>query len=196
MATQTLIQPYWIGNTMNATEPLYRGGFGVKEEPYVVETASQTYGVGDLIYFDSSGTLALCTNSGGKSDSAIAGQAIKAASGTTGAQVRFLAIRPDDLFVMNIYHATAASAVGTLAMIGTRKGIFTASSKWHIDITNAVEGSANALARVRILGYPSHAPDGTANVYTDIYALAIVQFVARSSANTGTVAAQDVLQCA
>src|SRR6266567_3659417 len=131
MATINRIQPYWAGSSLNDAESLFRGGL---EYPHWKETASQTYGVGDMLYLDASGTIALCTLTGTQLTSAIVGQAITAATGTTGASVFLRVIRPDDLFLMNVVHTTVASAVTAQTQLGSRRGMQLLSSNWGADI--------------------------------------------------------------
>jgi hypothetical protein len=181
MATQQLIQPFYAGSTMNK-ERTFRGG---PEYPHWKETASQTYGIGDLLYVDTNGTVAIATvNGSNQSNGFIAGQAKSAASGVTGANVHFPIIRSDELFYMNVYHGTAASAVGAQTMLGTIKGVVKISGRWHIDIENTVEGATDALGRVALVEIPKkHPMDGTTNTVTDTYALFIVQFIPYSIAS-------------
>ena len=182
MATISRIQPYWAGNSLNATEPLFHGG---PEALHWKETASQSYGVGDLLYLDTNGTIAICTLTGTIHNSAIIGQAITAATGTTGASVFLRVIRPDDLFVMNVTHTTVASAVTVQTLLGLRKGLQKLVSCWGADIENAVEGAADALARVKIVDFPLRSPSGETVAIGDVLGLELVNFVPFSMASDG-----------
>lgn len=191
MATLNRFQPVWIGNTLNATEPLYRGGTGPKEYPHWKETASQTYGVGDLLFIDTNGTIAICTVAANLLTSAVAGQALAAATGVTGAQVQLRMIRPDDLFMMNVFHTTPASAVtvqtNLLAVFGLRNDTVSGNGTnlWNVDLVNAVEGTNNRAAHVRVVDFGLKTPDGTTvTLHTDVYAPVIVQFLPISIFNT------------
>lgn len=178
MATQSLIQPYCAAYQ----ERKLKGG---PEFPHFTEAASQTFGIGDFIY-QTSGTMAICTiNGSNQMDSAVAGQAKKAASGVTGASLHFYAIRPEDEFFMNVYHATPASAITAKSLLGTIKGIVKISGKWHVDIENAAEGAAAALGRVIITDFPTKNLDGVKNTIGDTYGLVVCQFIQRSIATDG-----------
>ncbi len=190
--TMQLIQPQLANTALPGVEPLQQGG---PEQPWFKETASQTFGIGDLIYIDTNGTLAICTNGNGISNgkvlnSVVAGQAQKAASGVTGTAVQFHAIRADDVYIMNVFHATAASAVLAATLVGLRKGIrFTVTADgagittgiWCVDLQNAVESTNNAPAYVKIIGFPQTGVNSAGNVVpvtaTDTYGLVYVQFV-------------------
>lgn len=190
MATHPLINPRLF---KYRSSPLMVGG---PEYPTIKETASQTYPIGALVYQDSNGTIALCTNSSDKLDSAIAGQALKAATGVTGGNVYFRAIRATDVYIMNIYHTTVASAVTAQTDIGVIYGIFYntsatlttgSNSKFVIDKVNtSVESSTVCLARVKVIGFPRTSPvDGSPNAVGDTYGFCFVQFQAYSAATDG-----------
>lgn len=179
MATHSLMQPRYV----KSTHKVPRLTVGGPEHPEVKETASQSYKQGALVYKDSNGTIAICTDSSGVLNSPIGGQAINAATGTTGANVFFFAILPTDIYIMNVYHATAASAVTVLTQEGDVFGVIVANDKWHVDIENAVEGAADANARVRCVGFPRISPvDGSNNTIGDIYGFMFVQFLDKSFA--------------
>lgn len=193
MATLRRAQPFWFGNTLNATCPLMVGG---PEYPHFKETASQTWTKGDLIYLDSNGTLAVCTTSSSIMTSAVAGQALKAATGVTGTEVYFHAIRPDDLWVMNVMHDTPASAVTAQTQLGVVYGLRqdTVSGNgtliWSVDIQNTtVESTTVANARVQVVGFPLKNPFDAGNLdrpaIGDIYGLVIVKFIPISIATDG-----------
>jgi hypothetical protein len=153
MATMALRQPRFFRSTLPGVEPAPRGG---PETTHIKETASQTYEVGDLVHKDSNGTIAICTTSSDKLNSAIAGSATKAATGTTGAQAFYRAIRPDDIWLMNVFHGTPASSVTALTQNGGIYGIFFTSDTWVVDIENTtVEDASVALARVQVVGFPT-----------------------------------------
>ena len=77
--------------------------------PHVIagkETASQTFDKGDLVYFDTSGTVAVATAG------AINAIAMKDASGTTNATIPIDLIDPNNTYIANY---KSASATQTLA---------------------------------------------------------------------------------
>jgi hypothetical protein len=201
MATLTRHNPVWFGNTLNATCPLLAGG---PEYPHFKETASQVFKKGDLIYLDTNGTIALATiNGSNQSDGFLCGVAKKNATGTTGAEIHFHVIRPDDLWVMNVMHGTAALAVTAQTQLGTVRGVRrdTVSSvlAWGVDVENAVEGATDSLARVQIVGFPLKNPFDAGSLTRpaigDVYGLVIVKFLPFSAASD-SVPFQRILQLA
>jgi hypothetical protein len=178
MATQTFIQPYYSKSTLVRMSPGLHGG---NEASYFKEAASQTWVVGDLIYL-ASGKLTVCGLTSTKLNTPIAGQALVAATGVTDTAVNFRVIRPDDVYAMNVYHATAASAITAITNLGTSYGIIkpTASgSKWVVDIENTtIEDGTTALGKVQVVGFPDFNPaDGVANTIGDTYGLVYVKFL-------------------
>lgn len=186
MATQTLISPYYVGSSLNSACPLFAGGDG---QDYIKEVASSAWVAGDLLYIDTNGLLAECTDSSGVMTSAVDAIAITAATGTTGERHFCRAIRPDDIFAMNVYHATIGSAVTNQNQLTDRFGLFTsAAGLWHVDIENTtVEDGSTASARVRVIGFPETNPvTGAANAIGDTYGVVYVKFLPVSIAADGT----------
>lgn len=198
------VQPYWVDTNLNDTHPLRKGGVGTNEEPYIVEAASQTFGVGDLLQLDSNGRVAICGLSGVQLNTSICGIALQAGqNGSAGVPVTYLhAIRSDDVFAMNVVHATKGSAVTAQNLLGTVRGVrkdtitqFGQSiTTWGVDIENAVEGAGNSLARVKIVGFVQRGlifeADGTiqtnkAIAIGDTYGLVLVHFLPISIASNG-----------
>lgn len=201
MATQSVTQPTYMGNFYGLKTPMWGG---IEKPSFAIETASQSWTVGDLIYIDTNGTMAICTVSSDRMDGFIAGQATKKATGTTGAAVHFRPIIHGDLYNMNLFHTTPASAVGTQAIFDDVRGLWwkagalgsNTNSNWVVDMINTVEGSTDTSGRVRIIDCPQRRSDGTLNVITDIYARVKCLMLSYSSANTGTAATKRVLQLA
>lgn len=185
MATQTVIQPYYAGS-LNHTQVSFWGG---PEYPNVKETASQAYGIGDLLQFDTNGTVAIAGVDGGTPTllaTLVAGQAIKAATGTTGASVLFRVILATDLFFVNVHHETLATSVGALTDIGTTRSIAKISGKWKVSKDADAEDADTAQGHVTILGCPlRHPVGGVVNAITDTHALLTVHFNAYSHASDG-----------
>jgi hypothetical protein len=189
MATQTLkmIRPW----KLDRAAMVVRGGL---DDPSFIEAASQTWKIGSLVYWAAAtGHVAICTNASQALDSQILGRALTAGRNlTTGAaatdpktgnfQVQI--IKASQEYIGNIYHTTAASAVGVQADVGDVKGLYyvAATGLWHIDYVNAVEGAADSLARVIITGWPS-VVDGVPNAITDIYAFVRFKFITVSIAS-------------
>jgi hypothetical protein len=183
MATMTRIQPSFWGSGIHAPSNFVGG----PEANWFKETASQTYGIGDLLYLDSNGTVAICTNSSNKLNSAIAGIATKAATGTTGTAVHMKVIQPTDIYCMNVYHGTAASAITAQTQLGVSYGIILNSSKWAVDIENTtIEDGTTALGKVTVVGFPVYSPDGVRCAIGDTYGLVLVKFLPFTIATDGS----------
>lgn len=197
MANTMLLIPPTLAYPVAGTQPAQHGG---AMEPYFKETAGQSYLVGDLIYLDGNGTVAVCTTAtvGGVSqlNVPILGLPDAAASGVTGKVVGFMAITPRDTFIMNAYHSTKASAVFAQTDLGLRFNIVkSAAGLWHVDKVNAVAATA---PMVRVVGFPAQGLDTNGipvnnGAVGDVYGLAYVQFVPHFE--TGAVTAvKDALQ--
>jgi hypothetical protein len=162
MATHTYVNPIYWKSTDNAG-PIYKGYAGPAlttggENPTLKETASQSYRVGDLVYIDSNGTVAIVTESTDTVNSAILGQAARAATGVTGAPTYVQCWRPEDRYLMQVYHATPASAVTALTQRGQVYSIIkdeSGNDTYHVDIGTTIEdGGDDALARVMVVDFP------------------------------------------
>lgn len=171
---------------------------GGPEYPHIKETASQTYKVGDLLYGDSSGTIAIATVDGGTPtllNGEVAGQAIKDASGTTGQNVLFRRIRSEDLFFFSVHHQTEASAITAQAdlfdVLGLCKstlgvGGATVAASWRISKDAAGESATLANGDVRVLGIPLRHPIGGALLTIgDTFGLLLAKFNVISAASDG-----------
>jgi hypothetical protein len=179
-----LSQPRYVKNLLALPPPAIIDG---TVEPSIVETASQTYDAGDLVYIDANGTIAICTRSTNRMDGEVLGQAMRDATGTTGAAAYVRPIRPGDVYMFNLFHTTAASAVGTAATVGTVYGLFYSDAlRWHIDLVNTtVEDLTVALAKVKVIGVPDQGFDGAVNAVTDIYAVVYARFVLETIGTDG-----------
>lgn len=197
--TLQVINPIWQYSSLPGTMPWLRGDAQkTGTENFFKETAGQTYTVGDLVYLDSNGTVALCTNSSNNLNSAIAGQAETPATGVTGAPVLIRAIRRDDIFRMSVWHSTAASAVLALTQLGvvyrvrydTAALVAGTGGKWVVDIENTtIEDTTHALGKVQVVGFyqgevftndsPSKSvqPSVNSGAFTDIYGQVLVKFI-------------------
>jgi hypothetical protein len=195
MATQTQTQAYYINTNNQNTPRRFKGG---PEQPLFVEGSAQTWAIGDFIYQNGTSNLQICTvNGSSQMTSQVGGQAKVKASGVTGASVHFPIVRPDDEFVMNVYHSTPALAITALTQIGTPRALVRINGIWMVDIENAVEGSANSLARVLVTDIPPLTlANGTVNAVGDTYGFVKISFLPLSLALTGTVAATRILQFA
>lgn len=199
MATHTLVNPVFWRSHRGTTGPEFRGlalsadaaaVAGAGEEPYIKETASQTYRIGDLVYLDTNGTVAIVTESTDTVDSPILGLAARAASGTTGAPAYVQVIHPDDEYLMQVFHATPASAVTAQTMLGVAGYPIikdeSGNDTYHIDLATTAESGDAALAKVRVVGFPDRAPDGTVNTIGDTYGWCIVKFLEFTIASDGS----------
>lgn len=185
MATQVIIQPYYAGSIGH----LQRWTLGGPEYPLIKETAAQTYGAGDLVYGDANGTIAICTVDGGTPtllNSQVAGQASKAATGTTGSSVLLFAIRNDERFFMNIHHETPASAVGAQTDLFDQLAVCKSGGFWKASKDAAAESASLSNGHVTVIGFAlRHPVGGTIIALTDIYPLAMVKFNTWSIATDG-----------
>jgi len=186
MATQALAQPRWVRRRGVAGTRTFRGG--AEETGLLVEAASQSFKAGALLQL-SSGKFAIAVGTEG-TPSLIAAQAMADATGTTNADIFVAPISPLDIFVMNVYHGTAASAITALSQLGTAYGIKLVSGKWHVDIeTTTVEDATHSDARVNVIGFWPEDAIG------DIYGRVLVEFIQMSTASDG-VPNQRTLQMA
>lgn len=176
MATQTIMQPYYAGSQINR-ERWFVGG---PEYTHIKETASQSYGIGDLLYADSNGTIAIATVDSGTPtllSSPVAGIAIKKATGTTGQNVLFPAILCTDLFFMNVHHETPSSAVTAQTDLFDVRSVCKSSGYWKVSKDAAGESATLAVGHVSILGFPLRHPIGqTLVTIGDIGGLVLVKW--------------------
>lgn len=164
MATQTRKQPRFVRN-FHGTNPITFGD--PSDTLQFLEAASQTFGVGDLIYLNS-GAVTICGQSGNILNTKVAGIATAKATGVTGAPVNFIGIGSQDIFEINVYHTTVGSALSAVAQLGNPYGIKLISGIWVVDIENAVEGAADFNGHVTIIGFPDSA--GIGDTYGRVYA--------------------------
>ncbi len=166
-----------------------------EEGTYVIETASQTFGVDDFVYFDANGTIAICTTTSNRLNSAIGGLAGQKASGVTGNPVLVNRIRPDTVLRMSVFHTTPSLAVAGQAAMGGVYGVFNLVTAvptgtggiWAVDLINTatMEDTTHALAKVQVVGFyqgrvftsASPSVEVDANYLTDIYGQVLVKVV-------------------
>lgn len=176
MATQAVHQPIYRYNFYGLKTPTWGG----PEKPHFIETAAQTYNAGDLLYIDSNGTVAIATTTSDALDVTIVGQATKDATGVTGAAVHMRPIIPGDVYLMNLFHTTAASSDTTQAVFASgthEKGIWWktgalpsgSNENWVVDMITDGESATTAQAYGKVIGCPALNPDGTSNAITDTY---------------------------
>lgn len=179
---------------------------GGEEYPHFKETASQSYNIGDLVYLDSNGTVAICTVSTDRLNSKILGLAVKEATGTTGDDVLIQVIRPGDYFIMGVHHGTEASAVTAQTQLGAVFGVDkqtvtgNGTSIWCVNIEDAVTEADADLARVRCVGFPLKNPFDAGSLTRpaigDVYGLMIVQFLMSNGPTDGADSVHNILQWA
>lgn len=198
MATQVLSKPRYVKNLQALPPPAIIDGNTYK---FCIETASQTYDAGDLVYIDSNGTIAIATTSSGSQNSSLLGIAARDATGTTGAVAYVYPFRPGDVYAFNLFHTTAASAVGTQTRYGETYGIYydTAAAPtgtggaWCVDlITTTLEDATTAVKKVMVMDAPDRGFDGAANVIGDIYAVVHCIIVPWSRATDGVPHANNM----
>ena len=189
MATFAIGGPRIWTSTVPPCQPFFRGG---EAEPWVVEAASQTYRKGQLVFWDGSGNVAMCTQSSSKMTSGILGFVSK--DGQNGAvgvpQTRVEVIRADTILVAQVWHATPASAVTnrnqlqdvfglTLVTPATAAAGTAMTDVWVVDIGATPlsgEDASTALAKVRVIGFPTSF-QGIAATIGDTYGPVLVQIV-------------------
>ena len=200
MATHVLTNPRWH-KSEDGRGPRFRGlalgevatvSSGMGEEPLLREAALQTFRVGDIVHLDGSGNVAIVTESTDTVNSAILGQAAKpganAASAGTPAYVQIW--RPQDRFLMQVFHATASLAVTAQTQMGEVFPIIkdeAGNDTYHIDLATTAESAEVALARVQVVGFPEG--DDFGNVKStlgDTYGWAIVKPLEFSIASDGS----------
>lgn len=161
--TRTITDPMWVKNIYDAAAPRVVTG--------LLEADSQDFEVNDLVYLNA-GAVTEC----GADPILIAGFALAPATNVTSGntEIPIEVIRPGDVYLMNLYHATAASAVRSGVSIGTKYEIVQHADGWAVDM------AATTNPRVVIVGFPSY-PDDKAD---DIYARVLVQFLNTSVDNT------------
>lgn len=187
MATHSLTQPIYARSLIGrCPQPIG----GPESNSWFVEDASETYKAGTLVYRDSSGALAICTVDGTpNSNGQILGQALTDGGNLSadGGSPRVRPILPSDVYLMQVYHGTASSAVTALTQLDTEYGLRFIDPNWHIDIQTTVGGTTNALQRVKIIGFPfGRVINGTLNTLGDIYGWAYVQFLSIAVDNDAT----------
>lgn len=111
MATITRVQARFLGNS-SGKAAITKGG---AEYPNIKETASQSYGAGAPVYYDSNGTIAVAVATS-NTVRLIAGFAPKAATGTTGEPVFYRPLKAGDLLVVNCMGTS--TTVTSLAQVG------------------------------------------------------------------------------
>lgn len=134
------------------------GSYDAPEIRFFAEAASQSFKCGDLTYL-SSNALTVC----GSDPSAILGFALCDASGTTGTMIPVWVIKAGHTYLMNAYHATAASATfSDNSAIGTSYEINKyADGKWTVDI------AATSSTRVTVIAYEANSEKG--NIYMRLW---------------------------
>lgn len=176
---------------------------GGAEMPLFKETASQSYKVNDLVYLDSNGTVAICTTTSHKLNSAVLGLAQTAATGVTGAQVKVRPITRNDRFLVSVFHTTAASAVTAQTQLGGIYGLYYDTAAlptgttglWCLDLVNTSPETGGALAYVQVVQIPTTGIfkplSGTGGSFAnpaigDVYAPVVVKFLPLSIQSDGS----------
>ena len=208
MATHVLTNPRWH-KSEDGHGPRFRGlalgevatvSSGMGEEPLLREEALQTFRVGDIVYLNAAGNVAIVTESTDTVDSAILGQAAKpganAAAAGTPAYVQVW--RPEDRFLMQVFHTTLSLAVTAQTQMSEVFPIIkdeAGNDTYHIDLVTTAESPTVTLARVMVVGFPEG--DYINNVKStlgDTYGWVIVKPLEFSLETTGDQALQRILQ--
>lgn len=195
MATQRLTMPrFWKSTQVQC--PFTVGG---PEETWVVEAASQTYKKGQMVYWDTSGHVAICTQSTSIMTSEILGFATQdGENGSAGVPTtRVNVIRMGDILVANVWNA-AGDAVSAKSQLGdvfgltlvnpTSKAAATATTDvWAVDLDNTtIEDLDESEARCRVVGFPTGVVNGVQSAIGDIFGFVLIQILPYSIASDGT----------
>lgn len=175
MATITRVQPKLV--QWNPGHP--RQYFGGPEAPEIVEASGQSYGVGDFLYLDGSGNVAIATVDGNANlNGQLAGQATAAYVGS-GNNVHMRRLTRDCIFEMNVYHGTAASAITALTQVGQIYAVKKVSGIWVVDIESTAESATVKIGRVKVIGISK------SDTLGDTYGRVLVNFVEQSEETDG-----------
>lgn len=174
--TRTLQQAQWARREGGGCPKLI-GGIGSPEK--LVEAASQSYTRGMLVALDSDGKVAEVA--AGNITAAFLGLAQVSATGVTDDDSPHVqAITEDDVFIMNVYHGTAASAILARNQMDARWGLKIVSDKLHVDLELAeasIESATACNAWCRIVGFVDD--------LGDTYGRVLVKIGARGVATDG-----------
>ena len=168
MSVQALQHAQWARREGGGVPKLIGGVNSIEK---LIEATTQDFDRGQLVYLDSDGKVAEVAD--GNITAAFLGFAQADAIGTTDtALIRpVLAITEDDVWIVNCYHATAASALSARNMMDARWGLKIVSGKLHLDMELA-EGSLETATAVnawcRIVGFVDPLGDQYGRVYVKI----------------------------
>lgn len=168
MATFALTQPR---HASSSGAPCQIYTIGGPEHLWIVEAALQTYKKGQMVYLDTSGNVAICTQTSSRMTSPILGFATKdGQNGSAGVpRTKVHCIRTGDILIANIWHTTAASALTNRNQLGDVFGLTlvtpstgaigtAATDVWVVDISTSPVGGEDAMtavAKVQVMGFPS-----------------------------------------
>ena len=162
MATLTAVNPRWRYN---------QSGLDAMATERRLVDGDAVFKVGQPCYDKADGLMyTSVASSSANVYKYIALEDVSTAIGADTTYKRFARIRPSDVFEMNVYHTTAASAVVTEAMTGVEYGIKVNSNVAVVDIENTTQKSVQIVA-------PSWRDDSTNNSSDDVYARALVKFL-------------------
>lgn len=176
MATIALSQIRYLKRQGGGNGRTFRGG--IEETGAIREDASQSWSAGALIRADDDGDMEIAVGTEG-TVGPFGGQAMADATGTEGSDVFFAVLDPRDIYVANVYHATAASALTNRNQLREAYGLKLVSGKWHVDIENTAEDASTSNACVRVVGFYDEDAIG------DTYGRVLVQFLEYSLATDG-----------
>lgn len=176
--------------------PYRMGGL---EQPWLCEAASQTYKKGQMVYADTSGNIAICTQSSSIMTSEILGFAMEdGQNGSAGVpKTEVAVIRQGDILVANVWSGTPASAVTNRNMLGdvfgltlvnpsTKAAGTAVTDVWVLDIDNStMEDGDESEARCRVVGFPAK-HQGIAVTIGDSYGPVLIQILPFSIASDGS----------
>lgn len=154
----------------------FRGG--IEETGFLREDASQTWDAGALLRADDDGDIEIAVGSEG-TVGAFALQAMEDATGTEGSDVFGAVLDPRDIYVANVYHATAASALTNRNQLNGVYAVKLVSGLWHVDIENTAEDATTSNGCVQVVGFYDEDALG------DVYGRVLVKFIQYSLASDG-----------
>jgi len=159
MAQKTLVNPRWRYN---------QNGLGAMQTERRIVDDAATYKAGQFMYQDNDGYINACA-SDAETIGYVALENLDTATGVTTTYKRFGRIRPGDIFEMNAYHGTVASAVLTEADVGEFYALYVGSNVCSADISDTGTATKNCLELIA----PSWRDDSTNNTSSDTYALGL-----------------------
>ena len=125
-----------------------RYGSGPYRVVHYQESASESFEQGQFVKLDTSGQLTACA----ADDQVILGMALADASGTQGNTVPVVLAQDGTGFIMNVYHATPASAVSAVNQLDGEYNLEVDSNRCYIDIGNTAVAALQPMRLIDAAG--------------------------------------------